>query len=144
MMKKMKKAFSGKSADSSRTSENSQTRKRPRMRCSEEELILCCKNSNGIMSSVSAALSVDWHTAAKYIRNCPEAQEAFRSARESVKDFAESKLLQIIKNPDHPRHFDAITFLLKTLGKDRGFTERIEQEVSGIKEPPSLNIVIEK
>ena len=125
-------------------SENSQTRKRPRMRCSVETLIECCKRSNGIVSAVAVMLSVDWHTADKYIRNCPEAQEAIHSARESIKDVAESNMLRIINNPKHPRHFDSLVFVLKNLAKDRGYTERIEQEVSGIKAPPALNIVIEK
>ena len=125
-------------------SEKSETPARPRMRVSPERLVECCRRSNGIMSAVAMMLGVDWHTADKYIRNCPEAQEAFRSARESVKDVAESNLIRIINNPNHPRHFEAIAFLLKTLAKDRGFTERVEQEVSGIKPPPSLNIVIEK
>ena len=36
-------------------------------------------------------------------------------------------------------------FTLKTLGKNRGFTEKVETEVSGdLKQPPVLNILIEK
>ena len=125
-------------------SQKSETRTRPRMRVSAERLVECCRRSNGIMSAVAMMLGVDWHTADKYIKSCPEAQEAFQSCREAVKDVAESNLLRIINNPNHPRHFDALVFMLKTLAKDRGFTERIEQEVSGIKAPPALNIVIEK
>ena len=96
------------------------------------------------MSAVAMMLGVDWHTADKYIRNCPEAQEAFQSAREAIFDVAESKLLQIINDPKHPRHFDAIQFLLSTVAKKRGYTTKVEQEHSGIKAPPALNIVIEK
>ena len=143
-MKKTKEAFSRKSADGSRTSENSGTRARSRKLVSDEKLIECCKRSNGIMSVVAAMLGVDWHTADKYIRRCPEAQEAFRSSREATIDFAESQLLKIVRDDRHPRQFEAVTFLLKTLGKGHGFTERIEQEHSGIKPPPALNIVIEK
>ena len=127
-----------------RPSEKSETCARPRMRVSVERLVECCKRSNGIISAVAMMLGVDWHTADKYIQNCPEAQETIRDARESVKDVAESNLIRIINNPSHPRHFDAVVFALKNLAKDRGYTERIEQNVSGIKEPPALNIVIEK
>lgn len=127
-----------------RPSEKSETRTGARMRVSVHKLIESCRRSNGIMSVVATMLGVDWHTADKYIRNCPEAQEVFESSREAVKDVAESNLLRIVNNPNHPRHFDAVVFLLKTLAKDRGFTERVEQEVSGIKPPPALNIVIEK
>ena len=127
-----------------RPSEKSETCARPRMRVSVERLVECCKRSNGIISAVAMMLGVDWHTADKYIQNCPEAQETIRDARESVKDVAESNLIRIINNPSHPRHFDAVVFALKNLAKDRGYTERIEQNVSGIKEPPALNSVIEK
>ncbi len=125
-------------------SEKSQTCARPRMRVSAERLVECCRRSNGIMSAVAMMLGVDWHTADKYVRNCPEAQEAFQSAREAIFDVAESKLLQIINNSGHPRNFDAIQFLLSTVAKKRGYTTKIEQEHSGIKAPPALNIVIEK
>ena len=125
-------------------SKKSQTCARPRMRCSVEKLVECCRRSNGIMSVVATMLGVDWHTADKYVRNCPEAQEAFQSAREAILDVAESKLLQIVNDTKHPRNFDAIQFLLSTVAKRRGYTTKVEQEVSGIKPPPSLNIVIEK
>ena len=125
-------------------SEKSETRTRPRMRVSQEKLVECCRRSNGIMSVVAQMLGVDWHTADKYIKNCPEAQETFQSAREAIFDVAERKLLQIINNPQHPRHFDAIQFMLSTVGKKRGYTTKVEQEHSGIKAPPALNIVIEK
>lgn len=142
MMKRKQGGSTRKTA--ARRSEKSETRARPRMRVGVERLVECCRRSNGIMSAVAVMLGVDWHTADKYIKNCPEAQDAFRSARETVKDVAESNLVRIINNPNHPRNFDAIAFLLKNLAKDRGYTERIEQEVSGIKAPPALNIVIEK
>ena len=140
----MKKNRGTNSPKPPRSSVKSQTCARPRMRVSVERLVECCRRSNGIMSVVATMLGVDWHTADKYIRNCPEAQEAFQSCREAVKDVAESNLLRIVNDPKHPRHFDAVVFMLKTLAKDRGFTERVEQEVSGIKPPPALNIVIEK
>ena len=140
----MKRRYGGNAPKAARRSEKSETRTRPRMRVSVEKLVESCRRSNGIMSAVAMMLGVDWHTADKYIKNCTEAQEAFRSGREAVKDVAESNLIRIINNPNHPRHFDAVVFILKNLAKDRGYTERIEQNVSGIKAPPALNIVIEK
>ena len=125
-------------------SQKSDTRGRGRMRVSEERLIGCCRHSNGIVSVVATMLGVDWHTADKYIRQSPEAEKVFSAAREAVIDVAESKLLQIVNDSKHPRHFDAVTFMLSRLAKKRGYTEKIEQELSGIKPPPQLNIVIEK
>lgn len=112
---------------------------------SKEKLVECCRRSNGIMFSVASLLGVTWHTAKRYVDACPEAQEAFQGARETVKDVAEGSLIRILNNPDHPRHLDAVIFALKTLGKDRGFTEKVENEISGeLKQPPVLNILIEK
>ena len=109
-----------------------------------DQLVEICKRSNGIMVAVAQMLGVGWHTAEKYVKACPEAMEAFQGARETVKDVAESALIRMVNDPKHPRHFDAVVFLLKTLGKERGFTERIENEISGdIKPPPILNIMIE-
>lgn len=111
----------------------------------KETLIECCKRSNGIISAVAVQLKVGWHTAERYIKECPEAQEVFQGARNSVVDAAESELLHILKDNKHPRHFDAVMFTLKTLGKNRGFTEKVENEISGeLKQPPVLNILIEK
>ena len=140
----MKKIKIGSSTKTAAASENSETCGRGRMRVSVARLVECCHKSNGIVAVVATLLGVDWHTADKYISKCPEAQEAFRSAREAICDVAESKLLMIVNNQNHPRHFEALTFLLSRLAKKRGYTEKIEQEVSGIKAPPELNIVIEK
>ena len=130
--------------NTSPNSQKSKTRTRTRKRVSVETLVDCCRRSNGIMAVVAKMLGVDWHTADKYVRNCLKAQEVFQAAREAVCDVAESNLLRIVNDPRHPRHFDAIQFLLSTVAKKRGYTTRVEQEVSGIKPPPSLNIVIEK
>ena len=112
---------------------------------SKEQLVDACRRSNGIMSGVCVILGVSWHTAERYIKSCPEAAEAFHGAKETVKDVAESALIRVINDPTHPRHLDAVMFALKTLAKDRGFTEKIENEVSGeLKQPPILNILIEK
>ena len=111
----------------------------------KDQLIECCKRSNGIMSCVATLMGVSWHTAERYIKSCPEAEEAFQGARNAVVDAAESDLLAILTDKKHPRHFDAVMFTLKTLGKNRGFTEKVETEVSGdLKQPPVLNILIEK
>lgn len=142
MMKRKQEGNAPKAA--ARRSKKSGTCAGVRMRCTVEKLVECCRRSNGIMSVVATMLGVDWHTADKYVRNCPEAQDAFQSARESILDVAESKLIQIVNNSQHPRNFEAIQFLLSTVAKKRGYTTKVEQEHSGIKAPPALNIVIEK
>ena len=112
---------------------------------SKKQLVDACRRSNGIMSVVCVMLGVSWHTAEKYIKACPEAAEAFQDAKETTIDLAQQKLIKIINNENHPHHFEGVRFALVTLGKNRGFTEKMENEISGeLKQPPVLNILIEK
>jgi len=110
MMKKKKSTGTPEAAAAA--SQKSETCAGARMRVSVERLVECCKRSNGIISVVATMLGVDWHTADSYIKKCPQAQEAFKSSREAICDVAESKLLLIVNNPNHPRHYDALVFLL--------------------------------
>lgn len=99
------------------------------MKVSQKALIEAAEKSNGIISAVAAQLQLDNRTVKKYLDKVPEAKEAFEIGRDKVLDKAESELLQIAFNKNHPRQFDAIMFLLKTVGKTRGFTEKTETEV---------------
>ena len=60
-----------------------------------------------------------------WYNNIPEFQEAIEEARESLLDFAETKLHQNIMNGNEA----SIFFFLKTKGKKRGYVER--QEITG-------------
>ncbi len=122
---------------------------------SEETLMAAAKKSSGIMSYLAKFAGIDRRTAKKYVEMYPEVKAEFESQQEGMLDFCEGELLRIIQGtPDpvtkimieHPRKFDALQFALSTLGKKRGYTTKVEQEVSGgLKgEPPKLSIVIEK
>ena len=56
--------------------------------------------------------------------------------RESIIDFAESKLLQSINNGSDT----AIIFFLKTIGKNRGYAETVNQNINMSSEPIQLII----
>ena len=71
-----------------------------------------------------------------YKKQCEEIQE-------SLIDFAESQLLKKMKNED----LGAIIFFLKTKGKKRGYTERIEtetKEVEKFSSEKAINIYLPK
>jgi len=61
------------------------------------------------------------------IRSDAALQAALDSAREELIDLAESKLVEKIRQGN----LTAIIFALKTLGKQRGYTERMELQHSG-------------
>ncbi len=134
----MSKVIDKKSAKDGETHVRAHTRKknanRPKhyagaMKVSKTALIEAAERSQGIISLLAVQLRIDNRTAKRYLGMVPEAQEAFDAGRGAVLDKAESELLQIAFNKSHMRQFDALTFLLKTIGKNRGFTEKTETEV---------------
>jgi hypothetical protein len=78
----------------------------------------------GNLSTASDSLGVTRATLYKWI-NEDALQETVIEGRNARLDFAENKLDQNINNGDTT----AIIFLLKTLGKDRGYVERQETKV---------------
>ena len=57
----------------------------------------------------------------------PEANDYFQSQKETIIDLAENQLVKLVREGDK----DAIFFLLKTVGKRRGYSEKMETELSG-------------
>ena len=104
---------------------------RGRMKVSVEKLIDAAKHSNGIYSLMGQRLGLDYRTVQKYLDRVPEASAEFDAARETILDIAENNLHKIISDPNHPKQFDALVFMLRTIGKKRGYTERTETEIQG-------------
>lgn len=90
------------------------------------EIKKAISGSGGIISTIAGRLNCDWHTADRYIK-LHNLQDEVRAEKESLLDFAESQLLNNIKNGDTT----SILFYLKTQGKKRGYIERQEVENSG-------------
>lgn len=114
------------------------------MKVSLEQLIQAADQANGIVSDVARILNIDARTAKRYLELHPEAMAAFNDGRNISLDVAENELHVMIRDRNHPRHFDAVVFFLKTIGKTRGYTEKVEQEVTGkngsLLIPPSIII----
>lgn len=107
---------------------NQQSRGRAfRMKVSKEKFIECAKRSGGIMTALAQLAGIDRITAAKYLKFVPEANEYFQSQKETIIDLAENQLVKLVREGDK----DAIFFLLKTVGKRRGYSEKMETELSG-------------
>lgn len=115
---------------------NQQTR--GRMKVSREKFIECAKKSGGIMVALAQLAGVDRVTAAKYLKMIPEADEYFQSQKETIIDIAENQLVKLVREGDK----DAIFFLLKTVGKKRGYSEKIENELTGKNGTPLAPIVV--
>jgi len=93
----------------------------------ERETLNALKGSGGIMSTVAKRLECDWHTAERYVNLWESTKQAFKDERETILDMAESTILTGIKDGD----LGSARWMLATLGKNRGYTEKVEMEHSG-------------
>lgn len=80
----------------------------------------------GNLASTASALNIDRTTLWKMRKDNPELEEKLKAVDEGLIDFVESKLLKAI-NEDN---ITSIIFYLKTKGKNRGYIERVEQDVN--------------
>lgn len=80
----------------------------------------------GNLASTASALNIDRTTLWKMRKENPMLEERLKAIDEGLIDFAESKLLKAINEGN----ITGIIFFLKTKGKNRGYVERVEQDVS--------------
>jgi hypothetical protein len=85
------------------------------------------KGSAGIVSTIAKRMGVEWHTANERIQRYPEALAAFADEREGILDMAEATIFTAIKSGDT----GSAKWILSTIGRKRGFTEKQEIEISG-------------
>ena len=91
-------------------------------RKSKKAIIEAIKDSGGIMSTIARRLGVTWHTADTWVKQYDETKQALQDEREAILDLAESTLFRNIKDGNSQ---DA-KWLLSTMGKNRGYSERHE------------------
>ena len=96
-------------------------------RYSQARVIDAIKAARGIKATAAANLKCSRQTVTNYIDRYPAVKAAYEEAVESTIDLAQSKLIVLVEREEWP----AIRFLLVTLGKDRGFTERTEIQTLG-------------
>lgn len=102
---------------------------------SAQDVIDAIRESNGIQAAAARRLGCTRKTVASYIDKYATIRDAYEEARDTVVDIAEDKLIESVKKGN----LSAIMFLLKTVGKGRGYTER--QEVTGADGQPQKVII---
>lgn len=85
------------------------------------------KQSRGLVNPAARALKCSPRTVRRYINKYPTIKEVVSDERENMIDAAEAALFQEIEGGN----MTAIIFTLKTVGKDRGYVERVEQSGPG-------------
>ncbi len=92
----------------------------------QKEFLKHFQDGRGIVTYACKKTGISRETFYLWKRNDPKFREACEDVEESVKDIVESKLLNKINEED----LTAIIFYLKTKCKDRGYVERVENNVS--------------
>lgn len=87
-----------------------------------EEIKSALIKYKGLQYLAADALGIDGGTLSERIKKNPELQELRDSLMEKRLDVAEHNLAELTENHD----LGAICFLLKTKGKSRGYTEKVE------------------
>lgn len=90
------------------------------------------KECNGNVSAACESFGCERRTFYYWCEKYEEFRKAADEVREERIDFIENALDKRIKAGDTT----AIIFALKTIGKDRGYVERVEQKVSIEREQP--------
>jgi hypothetical protein len=105
----------------------------------KEQVIDAIKRSRGFISQAAKILKCTNATVYHYKERYIEVEDAIKNERESLLDFAESKLLENINNNDNA----AIIFFLKTQGKHRGYSEKeqitIKNDFTNFQIPKNIN-----
>lgn len=91
-------------------------------RYTQARVIKAIQDAKGIKATAAANLKCSRQTVTNYIDRYPDVKAAYQEARDTSLDLAESKLIALVEREEWP----AIRFMLVTLGKDRGYTERHE------------------
>jgi hypothetical protein len=94
---------------------------------SREKVEEAIKGSHAIVTVIAERLDCAWCTARKYIDKWESTRELYKDEKESILDIAESVIYKSISEGNTQ---DA-KWLLATLGRDRGFSERQELVHSG-------------
>ena len=98
-----------------------------RDRYTQARVIEAIVQARGIKATAAANLKCSRQTVTNYIDRYPAVKAAYQEAVESTVDLAQSKLIALVEREEWP----AIRFMLVTLGKDRGYTERDDIQVLG-------------
>lgn len=93
-------------------------------RYTKDEVAAALREKRGLVSLAAGALGCAPQTVYEYAKKYPEVQQAIDDARDKLVDSAELRLVEAIEKKGEPW---AIALVLKTLGKKRGYVERIEQ-----------------
>lgn len=96
-----------------------------------DEVAEALRASYGIVTQAARRLGCSRQTVHKKINKYKTVREARDEGRARAVDEGEGRLMKIVKDSDHKDHFKAVRMLLRTQGKNRGYSERHEHSGPG-------------
>jgi len=103
-----------------------------------QEFIDAIPGTGGIVTTIAKRVGCAWHTAAKYIERYATVKEAYQCELEKNLDVAEAIIIDNLKllRQEQERKYKVVDtadarWLLATKGKDRGYSQKSEMEVTG-------------
>jgi hypothetical protein len=97
-----------------------------RHRYTAQQVIEALRTSRGLISIAAQKLQCDVDTVSNYCKKFPTVEQAKQESRVTLLDLAESRLWEAIDRGEGW----AVAFCLKTLGRSRGYGERLDLNVS--------------
>lgn len=94
----------------------------PRRRLTIERVKLALEQAGGIRAAAARMLGCSRTTLYAFLNRHPGLQEFLAGVDEEVKDLAEAKLIELIRDGDS----SAIRFFLERKARDRGYAHRVE------------------
>ena len=94
------------------------------MRISNKRFNEAVKDTGGILTLVSKRLNISRQSLYNFLKKNPEKRKVLKQEREKIIDLGEGSLFNQVKNQEAW----AVKFLLKTVGKERGYYEKQEVE----------------
>jgi ACT domain-containing protein len=92
----------------------------------KKALLIALEKSMGIVTNACKIVKLDRSTFYKYYNEDEKFASDVDNMQDYVLDFAESKLLENIKDKKET----SIIFYLKTKGRKRGYIEKVEQDIT--------------
>ena len=92
-------------------------------RYTKAEIEKAIEDGRGITGRIAAILNCGWMEVTRYLAAHPKQGQLARQMREQIVDKAEEKMEEALSSPDGKTSLEAAKFILKTIGKGRGWTD---------------------
>jgi hypothetical protein len=92
-----------------------------------EEIIVACEGTGGIKALIAKKVGCSRPTIVKYAKRYATVRKAIEDAKQARVDMAEGQHTRLIM----AGYWPAIRYLLETHGRDRGYVNRQQHEISG-------------